>query len=81
MSDIGGMSPEEFRERMLQLMANRLRVAAGQLDMAAAVVKLGASVRAFNEAFAASEALEIAGHPDLAELNVQMDGYYGGPGR
>lgn len=25
-----------------------------------------------------ADRVEIAAHPDLAELNVQMDGYYGG---
>lgn len=78
MSTPGGMSPDEFRARMLRIMAGRARVTAAQLDLAASIVDLSTSMRSFNEAFAAREARDVAEHPDLAQLDVQLDGYYGG---
>lgn len=35
------------------------------------------SIRAFNDAYSLSESREVARHPDLAELNVALDGWYG----
>jgi hypothetical protein len=34
-------------------------------------------MRRFAELLTEAEVREIAEHPDLAELNVQLDGYYG----
>lgn len=73
------MSDEEaeIKAAILRHMADRHRAIAAAFDTAAAYVKATASAQAFTEAFRRSEAREIAEHPDLAELNVQMDGYYG----
>ncbi|WP_158071938.1 hypothetical protein [Kitasatospora sp. CB01950] len=43
------------------------------------MVEAAESVRTFMEAFTESERLEIAQHPDLAELNIQLDGFYDTP--
>lgn len=69
---------DEIRARMHRIMAGRLRVAAAEQDAFAAVVELGASMRRLAEVMAAGDAHDVATHPDLAELNVQCDGYYGG---
>lgn len=77
------MSPDEaeIRAALLRHMAHRHRAYAAYLDTLAACVKATASAQALTEAFRRSEALEMAEHPDLAELNVQMDGYYGDASR
>lgn len=67
----------EIKAAILRHMAHRYRAYAAVYDTAAACVKAAASAQALTEAFRRSEAREIATHPDLAELNVQMDGYYG----
>jgi len=48
-------------------------------DVAAECVLAQASAEAFIKAYRASEAKEVAEHPDLVELNLQLDGYYDGP--
>ncbi|WP_377271912.1 hypothetical protein [Peterkaempfera sp. SMS 1(5)a] len=71
--------PYELRARVLRLMAARIRQFAAELDMCAAAARATGGMRRFAAAMAAGEARDVAQHPDLAELNVQMDGYYGGP--
>ena len=66
----------EFRVRMHGIMAGRHRVAAAEHKMAAAALKAAKSLRGFSEAWNASVANDVAEHPDLVELNVQMDGFY-----
>jgi hypothetical protein len=65
---------------MFRCLALRARVQAAQYDLAAECVLAQASVESFAAAFRASEVRDVAEHPDLVELNVQMDGYYDGPG-
>jgi len=72
-----GPSPE-VRAAAFRHLAQRLRAQAAVFDLAATCVLAQASTEAFATAFRTSEAQEIAAHPDLAELNVQMDGYYDG---
>lgn len=51
-------------------------------DTAAAASMATKSLKQFTGAFNAGVARDVAEHPDLAELNVQMDGFYGtGPAR
>lgn len=59
-----------------RLMAARARAVAATYDMVAAAFKATASAERFTEAFKRSEAREVAEHPDLAELNAQMNGFY-----
>ncbi|MBT2508828.1 hypothetical protein J7I98_23660 [Streptomyces sp. ISL-98] len=76
------VDPYELRARLHRIMAGRLRVAAAQHDMAASAVMATKSLKGFTDAWNASVAREVAEHPDLAELNVQMHGFYGvGPVR
>ncbi|WP_030344796.1 hypothetical protein [Streptomyces sp. NRRL S-1022] len=64
-----------------ELRARLHRIAAGQLRAAAAVLATK-SMRQFTDAFNAGVTRDVAQHPDLAELNAQMDGFYGaGPVR
>jgi len=67
----------QIKAAVLRHMAHRYRAYAAVFDTAAACVKATASAHQFAEAFRRSEAREVAEHPDLAELNVQLDGFYG----
>lgn len=69
----------EIRARMLRLLAAGHRKKAAELEMAASAVLAGRSIRKFTEAWNAGIAQDVANHPDLAELNVQLDGFYDGP--
>lgn len=71
------IDPHEFRVRMHRIMAGRHRVAAAEHEMAANAVKAEKSMKAFVDAWNSGAARDIAEHPDLAELNVQLDGFYG----
>jgi len=77
---MSSMTPDEQDAtwaRLLRLLAARAEVAAAQLRMQANVVELAGATRRFAACWAESEAREFASHPDLVELNVQLDGYYG----
>lgn len=69
--------PYEIRAHLHRIMAGRLRVAAAQQDMAASAALATRSMRRLADAMRAGDARDVAGHPDLAELDVQLDGYYG----
>ncbi|WP_405536843.1 hypothetical protein [Streptomyces antimycoticus] len=73
------IDPYELRARLHRIAAARLRVAATQQDMAASAVMATKAFKQFAETFNAGVARDVAEHPDLAELNVQMDGFYEGP--
>lgn len=67
-------------ERMMLILAHQAEAARGlaaACELRISAIKLAASGREFLCALAAGDARDIAAHPDLAELNVQMDGYYG----
>lgn len=66
----------EIKAAMLRHMADRHRAYAAIFDVAAACVKATVSVQRLAEAFHRSEAREVFEHPDLAELNVQLNGFY-----
>ncbi|MBL1107364.1 hypothetical protein JK361_22620 [Streptomyces sp. 5-8] len=74
MSD--SIDPHELRARLHRIAAGRLRVAAAQQDMVAALVMTTKAMRDFASTFNAGIARDVAEHPDLAELNVQMDAFY-----
>lgn len=71
------VDPYELRAALHRIAAVRLRVAAAEHDLAAKSVMATRSMRRFAAATNQSVAQEVAHHPDLAELNVQLDGYYG----
>ncbi|WP_329140940.1 hypothetical protein [Streptomyces sp. NBC_00670] len=75
--DVTTPDPYEVKARMLRAVAAAGRVLAAQIDVAANAVLATQSMRAWAAAMTTSEAHEVAAHPDLAELNVQMDGFYG----
>ena len=76
------VDPYEVRAALHRAAAIRLRIAAGVHDIASKAALAERSMRQFADAWNASVAREVAEHPDLAELNVQMDGFYGaGPVR
>lgn len=77
MSDI---DPYELQAQKLRILAASHRKRAAELDAAAAAVLAGRSMRKFADLLTDAEAREVAEHPDLAELNVQLDGYYGDRG-
>jgi len=68
---------DEFWARMYRFRASTLRALAARDEMFAKVIEAGTAARKFAEAWVDSEAREVAEHPDLAELNVQLDGFYG----
>ncbi|KIF67613.1 hypothetical protein HY68_01555 [Streptomyces sp. AcH 505] len=53
-------------------------VVASLSDVAVAATSAGNAFRAVAKATETAEAREVADHPDLAELNVRLDGYYDG---
>lgn len=75
------IDPYELRARQLRILAGLHRKRAAELDMAAAAGLAARSMRKLTEMLTAAEVRDIAEHPDLAELNVQLDGFYEGPVR
>lgn len=71
------IDPYELHARRLRILAALYRKKAVELDMAAEAALAARSMRQFVDAWDAGVAQDIAQHPDLAELNVQLDGYYG----
>ncbi|GAA0423745.1 hypothetical protein [Streptomyces luteireticuli] len=67
----------QYAEAMHRVAAAIHRVAAGTQGAVGAAARLGGAMHRFTEALAAADAAEIAEHPDLAELNVQLNNYYG----
>lgn len=70
---------DELTAPLYRILAARARIAAAQFELAAEVAAATASMRAFATAIQRGYDADIANHPDLAELNVQLDSYYGGP--
>lgn len=67
----------ELRARQLRILAGLHRKRAAELDMAAELAMATRSMRRFADLLTEAEVQQLAEHPDLAELNVQLDGYYG----
>ncbi|OZE13365.1 hypothetical protein CH249_01890 [Rhodococcus sp. 05-2255-3B1] len=70
------MSNSEREYLRLRAMAMQAEMEAAKLRFAAAAVRASAAMRAFAEAYQDGFDAEVAQHPDLAELNVQMDSFY-----
>jgi hypothetical protein len=62
---------------MHRFRAAQLRMLAASEDLAAAACVTAETFREFTAAFTASEVREVQGHPDLAELDARLDGFYG----
>jgi hypothetical protein len=72
----------ELRARQLRILAGLHRKRAAELDMAAEAALATRSMRRLAELLTEAEVHQLAEHPDLAELNVQLEGFYGaGPVR
>ena len=69
----------DLQARKLRILAGLYRKRAAELDATAAVVLATRSMRQFADCLTEAEARDVAEHPDLAELNVQLDGFYDGP--
>ncbi|WP_145503109.1 hypothetical protein [Streptomyces sp. CFMR 7] len=67
----------ELHARMHRIAAAQYRAAAAEQEMLAVMVTTAASLRALGRLMAEAETREVASHPDLAELNLQLDGFYG----
>lgn len=72
-------TPEDIEAARLRFQASMHDLQASTLRMRAAMATARAGLQALMSATQGSYDQELAGHPDLAELNVMMDGYYGGP--
>lgn len=70
------MTPEE-RAAQHRVRAAYLKCLATREEMFASLVTAGESMRKLAASFQAGVDSEVAEHPDLAELNVRLDGYYG----
>ncbi|RJO71416.1 hypothetical protein D5S18_24915 [Nocardia panacis] len=68
----------DLRPRLLRLAAQMHEVQASALRFRAAKLEAAASCRRLCNAFRSGVNRDVADHPDLAELNVMMDGHYGG---
>ncbi|NGO75417.1 hypothetical protein G6045_06960 [Streptomyces sp. YC504] len=73
------VDPYELRARQLRILAGLHRKRAAELEMAAQAGLAARSMRKLTELLTEAEVREIAEHPDLAELNVQLDGFYEDP--
>ena len=69
--------PYELRARQLRILAGLHRKRAAELDMAAEATLASRSMRRLVDLLTEAEVRDIAEHPDLAELNVQLEGFYG----
>lgn len=67
----------ELRARQLRILAGLHRKRADELDRAAEAALASRSMRRLAELLTEAEVRELSEHPDLAELNVQLEGYYG----
>jgi len=70
-------TPEEIEAAWLRVEASAHEFQAATLRMRASMVTASAALRGFVSAMQEGYDQELAEHPDLAELNVMMDGYYG----
>lgn len=69
-------SAERLRCALLRARSAALRAAAAQADLEARLIEAGSAMRRFVDALQSSVDAEVAGHPDLAELNIQLDSFY-----
>jgi hypothetical protein len=73
MSEPDSVSVREIRLRFQRLLLKR---SLALTELAIAAERTLWSIRAFAAAFAERVDREVAEHPDLAEVNVALDGWY-----
>lgn len=72
------MTPDrEYLARYLRVMALRAECVALQLRLYAACLELEAALQALTDAWELAEFHEFVSHPDIQELNVMLEGFYG----
>ncbi len=71
------VDPYELRARQLRILAGLHRKRAAELDMTAEATLASRSMHRLVDLLTEAEVRDLAGHPDLAELNVQLEGFYG----
>ncbi|GAA1377945.1 hypothetical protein [Streptomyces beijiangensis] len=69
--------PYERRAQQLRTLAALHRKRAAELDRTAAATMASRSMRRLAELLTEAEMKDLAAHPDLAELNAQLEGFYG----
>ncbi|WP_405490433.1 hypothetical protein [Nocardia sp. NBC_00511] len=62
---------------LLRLQAQLLEMHAAALRLKASAIEFNASCKSLYDAFQSGVDRNMAEHPDMAELNVMLDGYYG----
>ncbi|MGV9779736.1 hypothetical protein [Streptosporangium sp. NPDC003464] len=70
------MSDPRVRARLLRIQAAAHRAAADHFDVAAAAIAASAALQDLLQAASEGDAADVAAHPDLAYLDVQMNGFY-----
>ncbi|MEV2259168.1 hypothetical protein AB0J13_10970 [Streptomyces anulatus] len=66
-------------ERTANIRASWHRFKAAEADAEAAVIRLSDSMRKLATALQDGADRDLAEHPDMAELNVMLDGFYDSP--
>ena len=66
-------------ERLANIRAGWHRYKAAEADAQAAVIRLTDSMRQLATALQEGADRDLAEHPDMAELNVMLDGFYDSP--
>lgn len=67
---------DDIRPRLIRVLAHVHEVKAAKLRLEAAMIETAAKFRAFTDLYQSGFDDELASHPDLAEVNVMLDGYY-----
>lgn len=71
------MTPEDkAKQAVLRMRAAYLRAEAAKCDLVVAAISAKASLSGVVAAMQAGYDRDLAEHPDLAELNVQLNSYY-----
>lgn len=71
------MTPAQRKAFLLRVQSLHHKMQAAKLELAATMAVASESIRKMGEAMQAVYDAELADHPDLVELNVRMDGWYG----
>lgn len=68
---------DDLAYRAARIRAAYFRYQAQVAEVEASVIKAGAAMKRLAKAIQVGTDRDVAEHPDLAELNVQLDGFYG----
>ncbi|MEV6432597.1 hypothetical protein [Nocardia sp. NPDC051463] len=67
---------EDLRPRLIRVLAQMHEAHAARLRLQAQMIETAATFRAFANAYQSGFDDALADHPDLAEVNVMLDGFY-----